>query len=211
MHHRNSKSLSVESLRNIEQKTQISFEPFSANILRRVNEARGIKEKNAIFESVMNDDSAMIINTIDGYSTKILPGNKGPKTSTWEQTKQMAYELNKVGIDVVFLPEAQDQISTDSLLKIRNSYKLADFKYCVTTKANTLAMKMKHGFEQADTIVLKLVKMNNGVFKEALDYMIRNEISYGDIILINEYGKVKTISYKDISRGKYIRKTKGFL
>lgn len=56
----------MESLRNIEQKTQISFEPFSANILQRVNEARGIKEKNAIFESVMNDDRAMIINNVDG-------------------------------------------------------------------------------------------------------------------------------------------------
>ena len=201
----------MESLRNIEQKTQISFEPFSAIILQRVNEARGIKEKNAIFESVLKDDKAMIINVVDGCSTKIFPGNKGPKTSTWEQTKQMAYELNAVGIDVVFLPEAQDQISTDSLLKIRNTYKLADFKYCVTTKANTLAMKMKHGFEQANTIVLKLVKMNTGVFKDALDYLIRNEIPYGDIILINEYGKVKTISYKDISRGKFIKKTKGFL
>lgn len=145
----------MESLRNIEQKTQISFEPFSANILQKVNEARGVKEKNAIFESVMNDCRALVINTVDDCGTKIFPGNKGPKTSTWEQTKQMAYELNEVGISVVFLPELDDVVCSDSLIKMGKIYRLADFKYCVTTNANTLAKELEHGFMQAGTYLQK--------------------------------------------------------
>lgn len=211
MHHRNSKSLSVESLRNIEQKTHLSFEPFSANILQRVNEARGIKEKNAIFESVMNDDRAMIINAVYGFSTKIFPGNKGPKTSTWEQTKQMAYELNKVGISVVFLPELDDVVCSDSLIKMGKIYRLADFKFCVTTNANTLAKELEHGFMQAGTIILKLVNMDAGLLKEAIDYLLRNEIPYGNIMLQNKYGKLVELTMKEIRTGIYRKKITGFL
>ncbi|MBQ2188689.1 MAG: hypothetical protein II401_09085, partial [Bacteroidales bacterium] len=221
LHHRNSKSLSVESLRNIEQKTHLSFEPFSANILQRVNEARGIKEKNAIFESVMNDDRAMIINAVDGFSTKIFPGNKGPKTSTWEQTKQMAYELNKVGISVVFLPEHKNLSSADALLKSydklfgEKKYRISDFKYVESTNANTVQEELIDGFNQANTIVLKLKNMDGGLFLEVLKYIKRNEerrgYHYGDILLQNKYGKTVLISRSDIRTNRFIRKIKGFL
>ena len=85
------------------------------------------------------------------------------------------------------------------------------FETTVTTSANTLAKELEHGFEQASTIVLKLENMDSGVFRDAVEYLLRNDIPYGDIILMNEYGKVKAVTYKDIKTGKYVRKTKGFL
>lgn len=201
----------MESLLNIEQKTHISFEPFSANILQKVNEARSVKEKNAIFASVMNDDRAMIINAINGCSTKLFPGNKGPKTSTWEQTKQMACELNEAGVSVVFLPELDDVVCSDSLIKMGKIFRLADFKYCVTTNANTLAKELEHGFMQAGTIILKLVNMDAGLLKYAIDYLLRNEIPYGNIMLQNKYGKLVELTMKEIRTGIYRKKITGFL
>ena len=67
----------MESLRNIEQKTHLSFEPFSANILQRVNEARGIKEKNAIFESVFQNDKALTLNEVNGFITMLYQNHRG--------------------------------------------------------------------------------------------------------------------------------------
>ena len=198
-------------LRHSEDDTHISFEPYSSIILQKVNEARGIKEKNAIFESVINDDRAKIINDIEGRITKLFPGNKGPKTATWEQTKQMAYELNAVGISVVFLPELDDVVCSDSLIKIGKIYRLADFKYCVTTNANTLAKELEHGFMQAGTIILKLVNMDAGLLKEAIDYLLRNEIPYGNIMLQNKYGKMVELTMKEIRTGIYRKKITGFL
>ena len=198
-------------LRHSEDDTHISFEPYSSIILQKVNEARGIKEKNAIFESVINDDRAKIINDLEGRITKLFPGNKGPKTATWEQTKQMAYELNAVGISVVFLPELDDVVCSDSLIKIGKIYRLADFKYCVTTNANTLAKELEHGFMQAGTIILKLVNMDAGLLKEAIDYLLRNEIPYGNIMLQNKYGKMVELTMKEIRTGIYRKKITGFL
>ena len=70
---------------------------------------------------------------------------------------------------------------------------------------------MKHGFEQAKTIVLKLTKTDVGMLSKALDYLLRNEILYGDIVLINKYGKTTTITRRDIKNKSYIKKLKGFL
>lgn len=194
-----------------EYDTFVSFEPFSPIIAEHINEAKNRNAKNAIFESVMTDSRAELLSETNGHKTMLFPGSKGPKTATWEQTKKMADELNNVGIDVTFLPEFEDKPSTDSLIKIGEKYKLADFKYCTTIKANTIVKELERGFRQAGTIVLKLENMNSGEFKNAIEYILRNETPYGDIVLINEYGKVLTITYKEIKSGKYARKTKGFL
>ena len=53
--------------------------------------------------------------------------------------------------------------------------------------------------------------MDLGEFKEAIDYLLRNEIPYGDIILMNKYGNAVALTYKDIKTGKFARKAKGFL
>lgn len=53
--------------------------------------------------------------------------------------------------------------------------------------------------------------MDVGQFKEAVDYLLRNKVSCGDIILMNRYGKVMVIGYRDIKNRTYFRKIKGFL
>lgn len=221
MHHRNSKSLSVESLRNIEQKTHLSFEPFSANVLQRVNEARGIKEKNAIFESVLKDDKTLILNEVHGCKTMLYQNHRGTNKTTWDATKQMAFDLNKHGFYVFFLPEHKNLSSADALLKScdkifgEKKYRISDFKYVESTNANTVQEELIDGFNQANTIVLKLKNMDGGLFLEVLKYIKRNEerrgYHYGDILLQNKYGKTVLISRSDIRTNRFIRKIKGFL
>ena len=183
----------------------------SPAIEKRLAEIRDRKGKNAFLESIMADPSATILHEVNGHRTTLFQGNKGPKTTTWKQTKQMAIELNSQGYDVAFLPELTFETSADSLIKKGNNYRIADFKYCATTKTNTLAKDLEHGFKQAKTIVLKLETMDSGAFHEALEYTLRNKIPYGDIILMNKYGKIRIISHKDIRNMNYVRKIKGFL
>ena len=123
----------------------------------------------------------------------------------------MAFELNQAGIDVVFLSEIDGLTCADAILKIGRAYRIADFKYCVTVNPNTIAKELEHGFIQASTIVLKLVNMDAGVFRDAIDYLLRNKIPHGDIVLLNKYGKVRIVSYKDIKNHRYSLKIKGFL
>lgn len=94
---------------------------------------------------------------------------------------------------------------------IEGTYRLADFKYCITTNANTLAKELEHGFEQAGTIVLKLKNMDAGVFNEAIDYVLRKGIPHGSIILMNKYGKTVELSKKEIKTGIYKKAVKRFL
>lgn len=159
----------------------------------------------------MDAPGATILNEENGHKTVLFPENKGPKTSTWRQTKQMAFDLNKNGYDVAFIPEIDEVICADSLIRHGMVYKLADFKYCVTTKANTLAKELEHGFKQANTLVFKPVFADIGLFNGAIDYLLRNKIPYGNIVLMNKYGKARVITHKDIKNGSYVRKTKGFL
>ena len=46
---------------------------------------------------------------------------------------------------------------------------------------------------------------------DAIDYLLRNKIPHGDLVLINKYGKVRIVSYKDIKNHRYSLKIKGFL
>lgn len=94
----------------------------------------------------MNDPTATVLHEVNGHRTTLFRGNKGPKTNTWEQTKQMAFELNEAGFDVAFIPEIENGTCADSLIRTRESFRLADFKYCVTKKASTLASELEHGF-----------------------------------------------------------------
>ena len=64
----------------------------------------------------------------------------------------MAFDLNKAGYDVAFISELDDETCADSLIMNDTIFKLADFKYCITTKSNTLAKELEHGFKQANTI-----------------------------------------------------------
>ena len=41
--------------------------------------------------------------------------------------------------------------------------------------------------------------------------LVRNDIPYGNIKLLNQYGKQLELSHKQIADGKYRKKIKGFL
>lgn len=183
----------------------------SRYIEQKLGEIKDRKSKNAFLESIMNDPTATVLFEVNGYKTILFSGNKGPKTSTWKQTKQMAFELNKVGYNVAFIPEIDDETCADSLIMTGKIFRLADFKYCVTTSSNTLAKELEHGFKQANTVILKPEYIDSGLFNEAIDYLLRNGIPYGNIVLMNKYGKVRIITHKDIRNEVYVRKTKGFL
>lgn len=183
----------------------------SKDIEQQLSKIRDKKSKSAFLESILSDPNATILNEANGHKTILFNENKGPKTNTWKQTKQMACDLNNAGYDVAFIPEVDNEICSDSLIRINKVYKLADFKYCVTTNSNTLAKELEHGFKQANTIVIKPENIDAGLFRETIDYLLRNKIPYGNILLINKYGKVRAFTHKDIKSGEYMRKTKGFL
>lgn len=183
----------------------------SRYIEHRLYELRDRKSKNAFLETVINNPEVKVIHEVNDHKTIIYPGCKGPKTNTWQQTKKMALELNKAGIDVAFLTELDGVTCADSILRKGKLYWVADFKYCVTTKSNTLAKELEHGFKQACMVVMKPPKIDSGLLKDAINYLIRNEIPYGDIVLINGYGNVLILTYNDLKSGKYARKIKGFL
>ena len=183
----------------------------SRYIIQKLCEIKDRKSKNDFLESIMNDPTATVLFEVDGHRTVLFPENKGPKTNTWEQTKQMAFELNNVGYDVAFIPENDDETCADSLIMTGKIYRLADFKYCVTTSSNTLAKQLEHGFKQAGTTILKLEHMDAGSFKEAMDYLLRNAIPHGNIILMNQYGKTVELLKKDLKTGVYKKAIKGLL
>ncbi len=186
----------------------------SRYIEQKLVEIKDRKSKNAFLESIMNDPAATVIFKTNGYKTVLFPENKGPKTNTWEQTKHMAFELNKADYDVydvAFIPEIDDETCADSLIMTGKIYRLADIKYCVTTNSNTLAKELEHGFKQAGTTVLQLEHMDAGLFKEAIDYLLRNEIPHGNIILMNKYGKTVELLKKDLKTGVYKKAIKGLL
>ena len=76
-------------------------------------------------------------------------------------------------------------------------------------KNNTLIGNLKNGFNQANTVVIKLENMDMGAFRETIEYFIRNNLPYGNIKLINKYGKVVEISHDDIRKNKVRKRTKG--
>ena len=194
----------------MENQNDISAAFNSPAIEKQLVELKNRKEKNAFLESIMTHPSAVVLNETNGHKTILFAGNKGPKTITWKQTKQMACELNRHGYDVAFLPELEEGTCADSLIKNGKVFKLADFKYCITKKSNTLASELEHGFKQAGVIILKLKKYDSGLFKKTLDYLLRNNIPYGNILLINKYGEKLELLKKDIRTGIYKRKIRGF-
>lgn len=163
----------------------------------------------------MNDPNATILFEVNGHKTVLFPENKGPKTNTWKQTKQMAFELNKSGYDVAFIPESDSERGADAIIKVsQNEYKIVEFKYSTTKLANTLQKVLIDGFGQATTIVLKTNGMDAGLLSEVLAYLGRNEqnkgFRFGEIYLLNKYGGILHIDRSNIRRNNYKKKLKGF-
>lgn len=164
----------------------------------------------------MNDPRATLLHEVNGHKTVLFPENKGPKTSTWRQTKQMAFELNKNGYDVAFIPESDTERGADAVIKTtQNEYKIVEFKCSMTKLPNTLQKDLIDGFDQANTIVLKTNNMDTGLLSEVLAYLGRNEqnkgFRFGEIYFLNQYGEILRIDRSNIRRNNYKKKLKGFL
>lgn len=194
-----------------EQPTFVAFDPFSAIVIKHLNDRKDLKGKIKLFNEILEDGRAETISETGATKTVVFPGHKGSQHETWQGIKQMAKDINASGENVIFLPELKNGTSADALILFRGKPVVADFKYCVTTNSNTLAGDLAEGYRQAKTIVLKLENMDCGQLCESIDYLNRNGIERGNLLLINKYGKLKYLSLSEIISNKYQKLVKGFL
>ena len=194
-----------------ERSAYVAFEPFSPIVIEKLKEHKDLKHKLGLFEDILNDERAKELSNVEGARTVVFPGHKGSQHDTWKGIKQMAKDLNRNGESVAFLPELDRVTSADALLLFRGRPVVADFKYCITTKANTLAGDLEEGFGQAGTVVVKLENMDTGVFRDAIEYLTRKNFPCGNIKLINQYGDPLELTFTDFRNGRYLKKIKGFL
>ncbi|WP_424777637.1 hypothetical protein [Porphyromonas endodontalis] len=200
-----------EATKPFEHNLYGTFEPFSPMIIEAVRMAKDRKAKNAIFESILNDERASVLYQAQTAKTTIFSNHKGKRSPVWAETKQMARDLNKSGISVSFLPEMDETSCSDALLEIgKRSWHLADFKYSATTNSNTLAKQLMGGFEQANYVVLKMEKGDLGTIRDAVEECKRKG-TIGSIILINKNGNVYELTRKSLMSGRYRKILKGEL
>ncbi len=194
-----------------ERSAYVAFEPFSPIVIEKLKEHKDLKHKLGLFEEILSDERAKELSKVEGARTVVFPGHKGSQHDTCKGIKHMAKDLNRNGESVAFLPELDRVTSADALVLFRGRPTVADFKYCVTTKANTLAGNLEEGFRQASTIVVKLENMDAGVFRDAIEYLKRKNFQCGNIKLINQYGDPLELTFTDIRNGRYLKKIKVFL
>ena len=199
-------------LENTEGATAVmgEFKPYSNEIIERLSMLPTRVQQNKFLESIARGADAQIINDTGKAFTSCYPGHRAIKGETWKNTKEAAFNLNERGISVCFLPEYKDKISADAIVKVSESWRLADFKCTKSVKSNTIATDILHAFEQADCCILKVLKADKGIICNTLAYFERNSIKTGNIIIINRYGDNKIIRAEDIARGKYRFMLKGF-
>lgn len=102
-----------------------------------------------------------------------------------------------------FLPEHPDKVSADAIVRFGREWKVADFKYSESTNWNTLQESLTKGFMQGRNVVMKLMRADAGQFREAVEYMRRNKVAFGDIKLINRNGRIIDLSAKELTNGEY--------
>lgn len=183
-------------------------------IIEKLRKLKHLSQQQRLLQNVVDDlDNFDIIHIApSGARTTIHPLHKTKKKDNWELTKQMAIDLNTEGKSVIFLPEHDEISSADALVtNVAGRIRIVDFKHSTTTSWNTLQADLKKGFEQANTIVLKLENMDAQGFIETIDYMIRNKIRLGNIVLMNSRGKHMDISERILRTGRYKKKVRGFL
>ena len=201
-----------EATKPFEHNLYGTFEPFSPMIIEAVRMAKDRKTKNAIFESILNDERAGVLYQTQTAKTTIFPNHKGKRSPVWAEAKQMARDLNKSSISVSFLPEMDDVSCADTIVKIgKNEWRLADFKYSTSTNYNTIAEDIIKGVKQADSIALKLINADLGSFSEVVKQLKRKDSVPKTMIVINKYGKTRIIERRELLNGKYKKHLKGFL
>ncbi|MBD5309138.1 MAG: hypothetical protein HDS10_01730 [Bacteroides sp.] len=184
------------------------YSPKVADIIKSL---RDKNQKEKYIESLLLSDE-FTLEYLDekGKKTMLHPAHK-IKDKYWAQTKEMAHALNRSGRDVVFLPEYENISMADAVTKIRDIPRVVDFKYSASTKPNTLQQHLAEEFHQAGAVVLKLENMDAWQFRETIEYMKRNDLPLGDILLINSRNKVIEFDYRDFKTKRYKNKIKGFL
>ncbi len=186
------------------------IEPYSDEIIKQLKKCKTKAQRSSLLEGIARDKGATVLNDNGKAFTTCFPGHRAMKGETWKNTKQMALDLNDKGISVCFLPEHKDKISADAIVKIGDTWKLADFKCSKSQKVNTIAPDVIHAFEQAECCVLKVLKADKGVICDVIDYLVRSNIQIRDFVFINKLGKNKIITKSDVERGKYMNMLKGF-
>ena len=186
------------------------FKPYSDEIIKQLKKCDTKAQRNNLLESVAHGKEAKVINDNGKAFTTCYPGHRSMKGETWKNTKRIAIDLNNRGMSVCFLPEYKDKISADAIVKVADSWRLADFKCSQSVKSNTIATDIEHAFEQAEHCVIKMINADKGIICEALDYLRRNNIQTGGFTIVNRYGKCKNITKEEVKRGKYKGLLKGF-
>lgn len=200
-----------EIIKPRERAVYAAFEPFSPVLREQLSKRRDKKNKLRLFDELLNDESFNLEYTApNGYKTVVHPGHK-TKDAHWLDTLEAAHALNKAKRDVIFLPEADSYVCADALTLFNGVPRIADFKYCTSTKYNTLQKDLTDGFIQADTIVLKLESMDLGQFRNTIEYLKRNNLPVGNVILINHYNEVIELERKVLTSDKYKKIIRGFL
>ncbi|WP_394265670.1 hypothetical protein [Bergeyella zoohelcum] len=195
-----------------EKRAYINFEPFSPIVREEFAKLKNRFEKRKLFDDILNDKDFKTLNIDDKTKKKTIihPQSREPESKNWDKTQTMAKFLNKADKDVIFLPEYKDRPSADALLVFKGKYTIADFKYFTTTKANTIALELTRTYGNIPTIVMQFEKADLGMFKSAIEYIKRNENPLGDVIIMNKYGKILEIEYKEFINNKYEKMLKGF-
>ncbi len=186
------------------------FEPYSDEILKRLKDCKTKAQRNNLLESVAHGKNATTINDNGKAFTAYYQKHRSMKGNAWKNTKQMAIDLNNGGISVCFLPEYEDKISADAIVKVEGSWRLADFKCSQSVKSNTIATDVKHAFEQAEICILKVTNADKGIICDVLDYLKRKNIKMNGFTFVNKFGKCKNITKEEIKREKYRGLLKGF-
>jgi hypothetical protein len=186
------------------------FKPYSNEIIKQLKKCNTKAQRNNLFESVARGKEAEVINDTGKAFTTCYPEHRSMKGETWKNTRQTAVDLNNSGISVCFLPEYKDKISADAIVKVADSWRLADFKCSLSVKSNTIAPDIAHAFEQAEHCVIKITKADKGIICEALDYLRRNNKRTGSFTFVNKYGKCKNITKSDFEQKKFWKLLKGF-
>lgn len=187
---------------------KVDFVPYSDEIKLRIDCIRDNRQRDELFKAIAKEGDTI-------YESKgkvtFYKENKGKHSDSWKNTLQMAKDIADSGDDVCFIPEYNGATSADAFTKILGKYRLVDFKCLTTKKWNSAQSDLEHGFEQADSVVLKLTEMDKKNFIITIEYMKRNNIKLGNMKLINKKGKVVDIAKKEFMNAKYIQKIKGFL